>query len=220
MKKTIAIACKTLQDEVMIVGNELNITYPIIWIESGLHTTPERLRKVIQEQINRIDNVDNILLIFGICGNSLFGLHSAKARIIFPKVDDCISLFLGGNSEKAKWERKSSGYYLTKGYLKMESNIWTDYQQCLAKYGLEKTRRLMKKMLDGYEKLRIITTGAYNLEDILDTSKDIAKKLELDHEVIEGSLHLVYKALQGIWDEDFAVIEPGHAVGFEDVGLG
>lgn len=93
MNKSIVIACETLSDEVMLVANELKLPYPIIWIKSGLHTTPERLRKAIQDQINRIDNVENIILLFGICGNSLLGLQAPKARIIFPKVDDCIALF-------------------------------------------------------------------------------------------------------------------------------
>lgn len=182
MLKTIAIACKPLSDEVMFVANKLDIAYPIIWIESGLHTTPEKLHKAIHEQLSRIDNVENIVLEFGICGNALFGLQSPTARIIFPKVDDCIALFLGGNRGKAEWERKSTAYYLTKGYLQMESNIWMDYQHSLKSYGLNKTQRLMKIMLQGYNKLRIISTGAYNLKDILATTEDIAQKLELEHE--------------------------------------
>ncbi|ATW25750.1 hypothetical protein DCMF_14140 [Candidatus Formimonas warabiya] len=218
--KTIAIACSTLKEEVMLVAHELQIDYPILWIQSGLHNTPEKLRKGLQDQIDHISNVDTILLVFGVCGNSLYGLKSAHAKIIFPQVDDCISLFLGGNRQKREWDQQGAAYYLTKGYLEMESNIWTDYQHCLAKYGEEKTRKVMSTMLKGYKSLRIIETGAYQLPEILDHTRDIAGKLSLEHEVVKGTLDILYRLFRGQWDIGFSVIEPGKPVGFSDLGLG
>lgn len=217
--KTVAIACNTLKDEIMMVAAELKVEYPILWIESGLHQTPEKLNKGIQNQINLISNVDNIILLFGSCGNSLYGLKSDEARIIFPRVDDCISLFLGGNDRKKEWDSKGHAYYLTKGYLQNEANIWTDYSRTLAKYGEEKTRRVMKLMLKNYQKLRIIETGAYKLEEIVAETEDMAAKLELEHEVVKGSLHILIKAVKGQWDEDFVIIQPGQSIDYSHLGF-
>ncbi len=203
----------------MLVADELKVDYPILWIESGQHQTPEKLNKGIQNQIDRAGNVDNILLLFGSCGNSLYGLRSEEARIIFPRVDDCISLFLGGNVQKKDLDSKGHSYYLTKGYLENEANIWTDYTHSLAKYGQQKTRRLMRIILKNYERLRVIETGAYNLDEFVAKTKDIASELELEHEVVKGSLHILYKALRGEWDKDFVIIQAGEAVDYPHLGF-
>jgi len=210
--KNIAVACKTLQDEIMFVIHDLGIGYPVLWIESMQHNNPRQLKECIQQQINLISNVDNIILLFGNCGNAIQGLSSRESSIVFPRVDDCISLFLGGNRQKKELDSKGSAYYLTRGYLEGESNIWSEYLYCVSKYGEEKARKLMGIILKNYEKLSVIDTGAYMLEDILEHTKEIAAALELRHTVVQGSLHLLYKAFQGKWDEDFNIVAPGESI--------
>lgn len=217
--KNIVVACYTLRDEVMIVMRDLQLDYPVIWIDSGLHTFPEKLNKALQDQIAKIENVDNILLVFGSCGNSLANLHSPNARLIFPKVDDCISLFLGGNERRRILDRQAASYYLTKGYLENENNIWTEYNYCLNKFGPEKARKIFNKMLNHYKRLLIIDSGGYNVEDILAETQKIAEVLEMEHDVTEGSMQILYKLFKGDWDEGFAVIEPGQPVSLTDLGL-
>lgn len=217
--KTIAVACLTLKDEVMYVVHDLGIEYPVIWIESMQHKNPKQLNQCIQRQINLIGNVENILLLFGNCGNAIVGLSSQESSIIYPRVDDCISLFLGGNRQKQELDSKGASYYLTRGYLESEDNIWREYLHSVSKYGEEKTRRLMSLILKHYEKLRVIDTGAYQLEDILELSREIAAKLRLRHEVVPGTLNLLYKAFQGEWDEDFAIVPPGKAIDFLPLGV-
>ncbi|WP_052304270.1 DUF1638 domain-containing protein [Desulfosporosinus orientis] len=77
----------------------------------------------------------------------------------------------------------------------------------------------MKIMLKGYEKLRLIETVAYQLNDVTETTQEIAQTSELEHEVITGTLRLVYKAFQREWDDEFTVVESGEDVGFKHVGL-
>ena len=42
MKSTI-IACKTLEEELLYVMESLSMHPPVVWLESGLHETPEAL---------------------------------------------------------------------------------------------------------------------------------------------------------------------------------
>lgn len=217
--KNIIVACYTLRDEVRLLMRELQLDCPIIWIDSGLHTFPEKLNKALQEQIDKIENVDNILLVFGICGNSLAGLNSSHSRLIFPKVDDCISLFLGGNERRRTLDREAASYYLTKGYLENENNIWTEYNYCLNKFGPDKAKKIFNKMLNHYQRLLIIDSGGYNVKEILEETKKIAEMLELEHGVTEGNMSILYKLFKGDWDDGFAVIEPGHPVTHADLGL-
>lgn len=217
--KTVAIACNTMKDEIMLVISEIGTNFPIIWIDSGQHGTPEKLGKNIQRQIDKVCDVENILLLFGGCGNALLGLRSIVARLIFPRVEDCIALFLGGNQKRRELDIKGHGYYLTKGYLENEANIWTEYKYSLNKYGEEKAGKLMGSILRNYQKLRVIETGAYNLEETTAKTKTIATKLGLDHEVITGSLHILIKAFREEWDEDFVILNPGETVEYCHLGV-
>lgn len=219
MNATIGIACNTIKDEIILVANRLKSSMPIVWIESGQHQTPEKLSKALQEQIDQQDNVENILLLFGSCGNCLYGLKSASSNLIFPRVDDCISLFLGGNDGKKELEAKGHAYYVTKGYLDNEANIWQDYKHCFAKYGEKKARRIMQVMLKNYQKLRVIETGAFELDRFVAETETIADLLELEHEVVPGTLRIIDKALRGEWDEDFVTVLQGQAVNYRHLGL-
>ncbi|SJZ70673.1 DUF1638 domain-containing protein [Selenihalanaerobacter shriftii] len=215
--ENIIVACNTLRDEIRFVVDDLGVHYPILWIDSGLHNVPNKLNTAIQDQINKIENVENIILLFGSCGNSLVGLSSSNARIIFPKVDDCISLFLGGNERRQKIDREIASYYFTRGYLRNEANIWQEYTYCVNKYGPEKAEVIFDKMLHNYERLSVIDTGAYKPEEILPEISDMAEEFNLTHEIVKGSLKLVYKAFSGEWDKDFVIIEPEKVINYDDV---
>lgn len=210
--KTVALACQTLRDEIMFVIRDLEIQYPVLWIESMQHNNPQKLNQCIQEQIGRIGNAEAILLLFGNCGNAIQGLSARESCLVYPKVDDCISLFLGGNQPRQELDSKGVAYYLTRGYLEGESNIWREYLYCVSRYGEERARKIMGLILKNYEKLRVIDTGAFALEEFKAISQEIAGKLGLHHEVVRGSLRILYKALREEWDEDFTVVPPGEAI--------
>lgn len=214
---TAILACQTLQAELTLAVQETKRDFPIIYVESGLHNTPELLHKKIQEEINRIDNVDTILLLFGYCGNSLLGIKSNKAKLVLPKVDDCIPLLLGSCETRKNISKEMGTYFLTKGWLDYENNLLKEYERCIKRYGQNRTSKIMKIMLGHYKRFMLIDTGAYPLESVLTYTKDIAARLNLYHDVTSGSLRLFYKLLRGEWDEEFLVLEPGRAVTISDI---
>lgn len=218
--KTVVLACETIAAEVMKAAGETKTTFPIFWVESGLHNTPERLKKQLQSDLDRIDNVDYILLLLGYCGNAILNLVSRKSKLVIPKVDDCISMLLGGNEKRNALNKEAMAYYLTEGWLQHDNNLWAEYQHCLKKYGLERTRRLYQIMLGRYKNLNVIDTGAYDLKAFLPLSSLIAAELNLTHQVVKGTLSIIKKALLGQWDEDFAIIECGEPVTLLNMGLG
>lgn len=217
----VALACETIVDEIKCSAIEVNSQIPIRWIESGLHNSPEKLRSHLQDEIHALEksDLDNILLLFGYCGNALLGLISARCRLVIPRVDDCISLLLGGNQKRNTLSAEAMAYYLTKGWLRHENNLWNEYHYCLRKYGPERTCQIYRVMLGNYKNINVIETGAYNLADILPQTEDLASTLGLKHKIIGGSLGIIHKALLGEWDDDFAVIEVGSPVNMETLGL-
>ncbi|HWR07692.1 DUF1638 domain-containing protein [Sporomusa sp.] len=214
---TAILACQTLQDELTLAIKTTGVDYPVIYVESGLHNTPELLHKRIQEEINRIDNVDIILLVFGYCGNSLLDIKSDKATLVLPKVDDCIPLLLGSCEARKNIAKEMGTYFLTKGWLDYENNLIREYERCIARYGQIRALKIMKIMMGHYKRFMLIDTGAYAVDSVLLQTQNFAERLNLCHEVIPGSLRLFHKLLQGLWDEEFLVLEPGKSVTMNDI---
>ncbi|MDW7739304.1 MAG: DUF1638 domain-containing protein [Bacillota bacterium] len=216
--KTAIIACKTLEDEINLAVSKTKTNHKIYWIDSGLHNYPDRLRQNLQECIDKIGVYNYIVLLFGLCGNSLLHLSSKHAKLVIPKVDDCISMFLGGNRERRNIEENTRAYYLTKGWLRYENNIWHEYLQCIEKYGLEKTRKIFGIMLKHYTHLIVIDTGAFDSAEFIEETKKIAVELNLEHKVIKGDLSILDRALTNEWQKDFVVIKPGEKITLNDMG--
>ncbi|KJR48894.1 hypothetical protein UF75_0781 [Desulfosporosinus sp. I2] len=212
---TIIVACQTIRDEVNLAISETGVNYPVLWVESGLHNFPDRLGQKIQKVIDRIENIETILLAFGYCGNSLLGIKSSRAQLVIPRVDDCISLLLGSYERRQNLYKEVGTYFLTKGWLENEQNLLSEYERCVARYGKDKALRVMKMMLNNYHRLMVINTQAYHFEDILIKTKGFADALGLTHEKIEGSTRFLKKLLLGPWDKEFVVIAPGEVITLE-----
>src|SRR5665648_183909 len=207
--KTIAIACQTIEDEINTINNTLPEPMPIVWVESGLHNVPAQLTKRIQEEIDKISGVENMLLLFGYCGNSIDGLVASQAQLVVPKVEDCISLLLGGDMIRQALSRETPAFYLTDGWLRYEKNIYWEYEKCLEKYGEARSLRVFRTMFAHYSNLNFINTGSYDLETVMGKTAEFAAKLDLKQGIIPGTLKLIAKALLEEWDEDFLIAPPG-----------
>ncbi|MBP1628958.1 MAG: hypothetical protein H6Q00_3433 [Holophagaceae bacterium] len=55
----------------------------------------DRLKVQLQDTFDALNDVDRVLLAFGSCGNALLGPQTRGFQLVFPKVDDCISLLSG-----------------------------------------------------------------------------------------------------------------------------
>ena len=75
-QKRTLISCAMLEDEVNHILEKTHLTLPVIWIDRGLHNRPENLNQLLQEHINQLQNQDEILLTFGLCGIGTAGLVS------------------------------------------------------------------------------------------------------------------------------------------------
>lgn len=212
-KKICIIACETVQDELLKVKNEINCSYPILWISSGLHNTPDKLRSTIQETVKKAESCDKILFAMGYCGNSIAGVETETAELIIPRVDDCISLLLGSVEHRRKICEGCGTYFLTKGWLKGERNLWAEYQYTVKKFGGKRAKKIMAVMLHNYKSLGVLDTGAYDIEEILPRTKEIAAELELNHEILTGSDRYIRRLLMGPWDdEQFLIVKPGSRI--------
>ena len=212
---TIIIACKTIKEELTSALSDLNITLPVLWIESGLHNFPKKLNKALQEAINEADQqgTERILLAMGFCGNSIAGVQSEKAEIIVPRVDDCITLLLGSFRRRMDIQHDQGTYFMTKGWIEGERNIWKEYEYTIGKYGPETGKEIFDMMFGNYTRLGILDTHCYEMEPVTKESKRICEALNLDLEIFDASNHYLKQLLTGPWPEErFITIPAGSMI--------
>ncbi|WP_455543991.1 DUF1638 domain-containing protein [Intestinibacter sp.] len=211
--KTAILACKTLRHEIEKVCELHNIDYPIYWIESGLHNYPEKLHNCLQEEVNKLQDFDRVIMTFGLCGNALLGIKSNNVELIIPKVDDCISLMLGSVDERRKYGGKNGMYFLTKGWIEGERNLWVEYQYTIEKYGEETGKQIFNMMMNHYKSLGIIDTKCYDLDEIMPLCREIADTLELELKILDYPVGYIQDLLTGPWDDDrFVVVKQNSEV--------
>jgi len=209
------IACATVIEE-MLVLMPPQLTYDVL--DFGLHSNPDKLRTVLQGAIDAVPgSVETILLGLSLCAKSVVGLKSDRHTLVIPKADDCITIFLGSVARYNQQQRNEPGtLYLTKGWIESGTPLDEQREIMARKYGEQKAGFLFKKMLQGYKRLAFINTGNYDLEKYRTRSQEIAQRLELRYEEIQGDNSLVKKLLNGTWDDEFVVAPPGHTVAITD----
>ncbi|GAB4264963.1 MAG: DUF1638 domain-containing protein [Thermoleophilia bacterium] len=155
---------------------------------------------------------DEVLLALGYCGNGLQGLVSRRARLVFPRVDDCISLFLNHGCTREEICRDAHAFYFTRGWLCHDNPMLISYDAWRKRFGVEKARRLRKASMAAYRRITLIDTGAYSLEEFRPETESLAADLELDHTVVPGSIGLLERLFAGPWDSEVVVLPPGQEI--------
>jgi hypothetical protein len=211
------LACATIIEE-MLPFMPPDLAYEVL--DFGLHSNPDKLRQALQQGIDSCGpTIETVLLGFGLCAKAVVGLQTGNRTIVIPKADDCITIFLGSEDHYRQQQRNEPGtLYLTKGWIESGTPLDEQRNMMAKRYGEEKAEFLFKKMLQGYKRLAFINTGNYELERYRIRSQEIAQRLGLRYEEIEGDGTLVKKLLSGLWDHDFVVAPPGYTVGLPDFG--
>lgn len=213
--RTKVIACATVIEE-MQPFMPPEMAYEVL--DFGLHLTPNTLKSRLQEAIDAsCGSFDAILLGYGLCSMALIGLQSRNCTLVTPRVDDCISIFLGSGKAYAEQVRQAPGtYYLTKGWIEVADSPFDEYERMVHKYGQARADRLMQAMLKNYTRLVYIDTGHSDNQTYIDYTKATAAKFNLRYEEMRGSNALVLKLLNGPWDEEMLVVGPGKTITYLD----
>jgi hypothetical protein len=253
MPGAVILACEMIEDEVRLALTSLpaEARPPLVWIESGLHDRPERLKAALTELIGRLDEgaregkpvtvpsvrpgrgpaaerrqevqvgpVDEVILALGFCGNALKGLGAEHLALVFPRVDDCISLLLNHGCVREEIPRNPRSYYLTRGWFDHESSMTEAFEEWTERFGRERAETLRATMFAGYEQVNLIDTQAYDLEECIPKSRSVAEDLKLDHGVVTGSVQLLEKLFRGERDSEIVVVPPGEKIGFDHLFAG
>ncbi len=180
-------------------------------LDFGLHVEPGDLRESIQAEISNAGG--DVILGYGLCSNAAIGLVNPSGRLVVPRVDDCISLFLGSQAERLKRLREEPGtYFLTKGWIEASGQPFGQMEELIEKYGPKRAERIVRAVLKNYTTIAFIDTGEIKLEEYRGLAVAAASLLGLRYEELTGSNRLLEKLLAGDWDEEFVVAGKGETI--------
>ena len=213
--RTSVIACATVLEEITPLLPE---GMTCVELDFGLHLKPANLKQVLQEAIDEASkDADTVLLGYGLCSMAVVGLTATNCTLVVPKVDDCIAIFLGSRQAYSAQSGAEPGtYYLTKGWIEVSDTIWDEYQKLVERHGEPRAQRMMRLMLKNYTRLAYIDTGQRDQDRYRDHARMVAEAFQLRYEEVQGSNRLIEKLLQGPWDDEFVVAEPGQTIAYAD----
>lgn len=214
-KSTKIIACATVIEEVLPILPP-DIEYRAM--EPGLHIHVDKLRDALQGVIDDITaETETIILGYGMCSMAAIGLRASESSLIIPRVDDCISMFLGSQKRYKHELNKTPGtYFLSKGWIDAGVTLIEEFKETEERLGKRAAEIVKKRMLQQYTRLVYIDMGHPDQNKYRYFARRAAKEFNLKYDEIKGATKLIKKLINGPWDDDFVVAPPGYVVSFKD----
>jgi hypothetical protein len=161
-QQIVIIACAVLREVIDQHIKERSMQF--ICMEYGLHLTPQKMTPAIQAQIDALEAPSTVLIGFGLCGNGVVGLKSRHHTLIIPRVDDCVSLFLGSRQAYLReFNAHPATYYLTPGWLECGGEPKSEYLRYCDRYGPAKAALISDALYGRYRRVCFV---AFRREDL------------------------------------------------------
>ncbi|MBF0232023.1 MAG: DUF1638 domain-containing protein [Desulfamplus sp.] len=118
------IGCGVLAPDIKHIAEELKHSHrfnlKMNFLPGGLHDKPNELRHRLQAAIDyaaKDKSCCRIIVGYGICGRGTVGINAPNVPLVFPRVHDCIALFLGSDQAyKKEFARYPGTFYLSAGW--------------------------------------------------------------------------------------------------------
>ncbi|OON97330.1 MAG: hypothetical protein ATN31_08315 [Candidatus Epulonipiscioides saccharophilum] len=236
------IGCSIFSREIGYAISQSENTIHAFWLEQGLHNTPQKLNETIQETINKIEEMneknnnsdsfrkfDAIVLAYGLCANGVIGLTTNKLRLIIPRCDDCMALFIGSQKKYLELFNNYPGIYwysktwMEGDHMPSKEHYEKLYNIYLEEYEDEETAQYLIEQQTGFIKqyghLYFIKSNIYNDEPEMERAKEIAQDFEWQFHTTDSSLTFINDLLNANWDERFLICNPKQKVIADYTGL-
>ena len=215
-EKTALVICNALANE---IAGKTPPHVEVQVIEMGLHDYPKKLNQELQNAINRLEHdgpYENILLGFGLCSEGVPGLQTSRARLVVPRADDCIAIFLGSRKAYQEQFQKAPGtYYYTKKNIDENWGplaMYLGQHEWTRKYDRETAQWVAREMIKNYTRFVFIDTGGPDPGPYAEYVRKAAEIFGLQYEVLPGTLSMLEQLLHGPWDEQFVTADAGQRI--------
>ncbi|MGL4393050.1 MAG: DUF1638 domain-containing protein, partial [Fusobacteriaceae bacterium] len=197
--------------------------FDVVYIGMENDDNPSKLRELITKEIRKAEgNKENekIILLYGLCGNSVEGI-SSTLPIVIPKAYDCCAIFLESSKKFHEnfSERLSAEWYTSSHLRKIEELRKTNekfkikysdesLKLYIEKYGEENGRFLYETLITKKKDVVFIKTQDENDEKNISELREQYEKVE----VIEGGNSYIEKILNGTEDEEILELKIGKVI--------
>lgn len=232
MARYIVLTCEALARWVYGAAAVSPHTVSVHFFRQGLHNTPKKLRRTLQEEIDAVapGACDAILLAYGLCGLATAGLTARHTPVVTTRAHDCITLYLGSRERyQAEFDRHPGTYWYSVDYMERQEAGMTaglgaagigaeeeEYEKWVAKYGQETADMLLEEMqrwARHYTRAVFIDTGAGNVALYEQIARAKAAESGWEFERLAGDRRLVDMLIRGEWpEEEFLVLQPGQTL--------
>ncbi|MEI6673617.1 MAG: DUF1638 domain-containing protein [Verrucomicrobiota bacterium] len=220
------LICDVFEKELALVTAGATHIIEQRMLEIALHDRPEIMRGVLQQAVTELDQRDDIeaiVLVYGLCGCGVVGLHAARHPLVIPRAHDCRAVFLGSKEEFARRQDACPGcYYYTPGWNLARRVPGPDrvafLQETLSqKFDPEDVEFLIESeqgMWASYDTAAFIDMGTPEAAREAAYTQACAQELGWNFEHIQGDLALLHDLIWGPWDAGrYQIIAPGQQLG-------
>lgn len=232
MKTVHLIGCGVLAADMNRIAIELNLQLRTTFLPAGLHDKPKELHARLQVAIDTAEQnraCSRIVVGYGICGRGTVGIHASAVPVVFPRVHDCIALFLGSDQAyKREFAKYPGTFYLTAGWQLAKGNsgrgknrkIWigSEAMGCDAlreHYGERSAERIIdffSSWQKNYQRAAFIDTGLDQSGKYARQAQKMASEHHWQYEKIAGDDRLMRQLLtQEYSDNAILVVPPGYS---------
>ncbi len=221
--KPAIIACAVLEDEVAACLHACDPPPPLTILEQGLHNEPWRLRERLQAAVDQIeaqhDDIDAVVLAYGLCSRGLVGLCSGRVPLVVPQAHDCITLLLGSAERYASEMAAHPGtYWFSPGWNRhgdppgpeRMARLRAEY---VAAYGEDNADYLMASMehwVHDYDRAVYVHQGVGNTAANVALTRRAATHFGWQYAGLVGDPTLLRDLVTGRWDAArFCIAPPG-----------
>jgi hypothetical protein len=226
------LACDVFLEEIQSLLQEADmVSMPCVWLEMGLHDSPDLLRKRIGETIAEIERdpeISHILLAYGLCGNGLAGVRAVRCPLVIAQAHDCISILLGGvQQHEAVLKAEPGTYFYSPGWVRNRRVPGPDREAYLQElYGARypDDPEMVEELIEvDTETFAHHNCAAYvditNNKEAEDYCQGCARHLGWNYKRLQGDPSLLRNLLHGQWDSiHFLQVSPGSELGLDSNG--
>lgn len=228
--KYIVLACEGLRTELEAVRKDMSACPPIIYLPQGLHDNPDKMRQELNIKIAEIEDsfpqVETIILGYGLCGRGMCGVTARRARLLVPRVHDCVPLYVGVTQKELGMTDENSGIlWLSAGMMEYgqfaKHLVETRHEKYREKFGEKRAAKMIQAenaLFANYRGLRYVRWPGL-AEAYAELAQAVSRELALNYEEIAGKAGFLHDLLAGCRDEKrFLNLEPGWGIDMDTAG--